>query len=265
MKRILVIENTTGSVEHYYHFFFAALVPLLDQARVGQLDGLSYIRACGPMDAHLQALQSAGLAELQLVERRAFKALCQRVPDGLQIPLHSEECYDREGVRDDGYRPAVLRRVAEFGIARFAPDAPESDVLLVERGAPDPFYLSRQSAIPGSASTRRSIPNMDAVSDALENAGRTVRRVQLEHTTLAEQIGWFSRAQTVVAQHGAALANVMWVREGSRVVEIIPQEQGRREHFSRLADVVGATYEAVSQPEAHAPVVPEQIVRAVQA
>ncbi len=55
----------------------------------------------------------------------------------------------------------------------------------------------------------------------------------------------------------------MWMRRGSRVVEIIPEEQGRREHFSRLADVVGASYQAVSQAEAHAPVTPAEIVNAL--
>ena len=265
MDRILVIENTTGSVEHYYHFFFAALVPLLDQARQGRLTGTSCIRACGPMDTHLQALETAGLANFHTVDRRAIKLLCQQVAVSKQVHLHSEECYDRAGVRADGYRPDVLQGVAEFGISTFAPQSNEIDVLVIDRGDPDPFYLSSKSAIPGSANTRRSIPNLPEVVEALTTSGRDVQRVQLEQATLAQQIALFASANTIVAQHGAALSNVMWMKAGSKVVEIIPASQGRRAHFSLLADVVGAEYAALDQADVHSPVDPDQILRAINA
>jgi capsular polysaccharide biosynthesis protein len=87
--------------------------------------------------------------------------------------------------------------------------------------------------------------------------------VQLERVDLPEQIALFSRATTVIAQHGAGLANVLWMPPGSQVIEIIPDDQDRREHFSRLAEVVGARYSAVSQVGPHAAVEPESIVAAV--
>ena len=138
-------------------------------------------------------------------------------------------------------------------------------MLVIDRGDPDPFYLSSKSAIPGSANTRRSIPNLPEVVEALTTSGRDVQRVQLEQASLAQQIALFASANTVVAQHGAALSNVMWMKAGSKVVEIIPESQGRREHFSRLADVVGAEYAALDQADVHSPVATEQVLRAINA
>lgn len=265
MNRILVVTNTTGSVEHYYHFFFAALVPLLDRARAGNLAGTSWIRDCGPMNSHLESIERAGLARFQIVDWRQLQVFCTRAAKAQIIQLHSEECYTVTGLRDDGYQPQILKRVAHFGISHFAPEPPNIDVLLIERGSPNPFYLSHKSAITGSANTRRSIPNLDAVQSALETSGRAVTRVHLEQASLPEQIRLFAGAKTVIAQHGAALANIIWMKPTSNIIEIIPLTQNRREHFFRLARIMGIKYQPIAQTDNHAPVQVERVVQAANA
>jgi len=215
------------------------------------------------MDPHLRLLQEHGLAEFQLLQKELISTLLTRIPYNLVETLHSEECYDEWGVRADGYRPEVLHPVRAFCIDCFTSDAPVLDVLLVERGEPDPFYLSPRSEIRGGARLRRSVPNADELAEALIRSGRQVTRMRPETLDLRDQIRAFSRAKVVVAQHGAALSNVLWMASGSRVVEIIPRKKDPRDHFSRIAEIVGATYVFVHQDGNHAPVKPQTLLEAV--
>jgi hypothetical protein len=263
MRRVLVVQNTAGSVEHYYHFFFAVLLPLLERIVDGTIDGRSLLRSCGPMDRHLQLLQDRGLAQLELLEKDRVTAVASRVPRHPVQTLRSFECYDARGLREDGYQPDVFRRVRAFVLATVARDAPPVDVLLVERGDPEPFYLSPRAEIRGGAGLRRSLPNADELAHTLARSGREVTRLRLERLNLVQQVEAFSRAKVVVAQHGAGLANVLWMAEGSRLVEIIPRRQGLRECFCRIADVVGASYTYLDQDDDHAPIATAGVVHAI--
>lgn len=73
------------------------------------------------------------------------------------------------------------------------------------------LYLSRAKA------GRRRVVNEEALWARLEPRGFT--RVWLEDLAWAEQINAFRHARVIVAPHGAGLANLVFCREGTRVVE----------------------------------------------
>jgi capsular polysaccharide biosynthesis protein len=76
------------------------------------------------------------------------------------------------------------------------------------------IYISRADA------TARRVLNEDAVMERIAPLG--FRKVTLSGMSVAEQCELFSCADVVVAPHGAGLTNLLFCREGTRIVEIFP-------------------------------------------
>jgi len=76
------------------------------------------------------------------------------------------------------------------------------------------IYLSRKDAV------RRRMVNEGELTARLENIGFEIR--QLEGMTVAAQQELFASASVVVAEHGAALTNILWCAKNATVVEIHP-------------------------------------------
>lgn len=94
------------------------------------------------------------------------------------------------------------------------------------------LYITRRQA------QSRRIVNEDDLVAALGRCG--FRAVLPEEMTLAEQISLFAQARVVVAPHGAALANLAYMPEGGRVLEILPANQRDRQWiFGRVAAAFG--------------------------
>ncbi len=70
------------------------------------------------------------------------------------------------------------------------------------------------------AGVRRRILNGQAVAEALRTRGFTP--VRMETLTMREQATLFAHAECIVAEHGAALANLVFAQPGTRVIELMP-------------------------------------------
>lgn len=66
----------------------------------------------------------------------------------------------------------------------------------------------------------RGVLNMHILKDALEKRGWIA--MDLETVPFAVQIALFANADCIVAEHGAALTNLVWCRPGSKVLELCP-------------------------------------------
>lgn len=64
----------------------------------------------------------------------------------------------------------------------------------------------------------REIINLPDVIDLFRRLEWAV--IDLETLSFMEQIAWFSQAEFVVAEHGAALTNLLWCRSSCRVLEL---------------------------------------------
>lgn len=95
------------------------------------------------------------------------------------------------------------------------------------------IYLSRQKA------QRRRIVNEQEVVAFLTEKGFSV--VYAEDYTLDEQICIFSRAEFVVAPHGAGLTNILHCKPGTKILEIFDSTIIRRCYWS-LANALDLSY-----------------------
>ncbi len=95
------------------------------------------------------------------------------------------------------------------------------------------LYLSRE------ATRRRRITNESALWAELESRGFV--KLRLEEMPWREQINAFRQAKVIVAPHGAGLANLVFCRAGTRVVELFNREYVNA-CFWRLAAVNDLDY-----------------------
>ena len=98
------------------------------------------------------------------------------------------------------------------------------------------FHLSRQNFL----SARRRIANFDAVGPIFERHG--IDLFVADGLSLAEQVRTFANASTIVAVHGAGLANIIFTPPGAAVVILDYKrhiEAGHTRMFVVLAEMMG--------------------------
>jgi len=109
---------------------------------------------------------------------------------------------------------------------------------------------------------RRSIPNFCALEKHLSSICPNFDSLILEETSLAHQIERFQSADVIIAQHGAALANLIFAKPGAKVIEILPRDFPLN-FFSELAKCLELDYCCHRQNDAHADVNPHDIAALV--
>ncbi len=115
------------------------------------------------------------------------------------------------------------------------------------RGDPESGNLPRRIYIDRRAADRRPgahrcLRNEDAVVAALAQFGFVA--IRLEGMPLAAQIALFAGAEAIVAPHGAGLANLVFARPGTVVVEL-HMDSWVNWCFRHLAAVLALRYDAV--------------------
>jgi capsular polysaccharide biosynthesis protein len=98
------------------------------------------------------------------------------------------------------------------------------------------LYLSRARA------AVRRIANENEISEVLRH--RNFEIVEAENLSWREQANLFAGASVIVAPHGAALANIVFCKPGTRVVEISTRA-GYGDWYWQLAAVAGLSYEVL--------------------
>jgi hypothetical protein len=274
----LTIRNHGGSVEHFHHFLLGFLVPLVCHARASWQNPryrAILIRSCGPMDAIVRQLKSS---RLQLLDKNAHREMGEgrsrlaSIFRGAAFGSGERRYMDLRGydyplvynARVFAAAQRALNQILGTEIAaarttldqRFPKGAPR--ILAVDRGAADPFYLSASAEAKQAGSGRRSIPNYHEMVEAVSRELGFVLSLKLEGMQLAEQIALFSSVDMVIAQHGAALSNLIWARPGTAVVEVMPRSMPREIQdvgfFSNLAKCKQLHHRFVWQDGDHAPV-----------
>jgi len=245
--RILLVPNQwNGSVEHYYHFLLGYLMPAWLEIQRKNLNFVT-VRDCGPMNRWFEPLATRVDLEIMNVGHvlHVFAGKLQR---SVVLPASDDPSrFDPHEIRGFalGYLDAAEIAAAEL---------PVSGVTIVDRCSSDPFYNSSQSEALESGAERRSVPNLAELPALLGSVGHCeildAAEVQVE-----SQLKSFTRTSTIVGQHGAGLANMIWMPRGGRVIEILPPTPSHAvEIFRNLARACGHEYVVINQESAHAEV-----------
>lgn len=278
-----------GSVTHYYHFFFGALVPLIEYHLANPLKVLRILTDVGPFKLILCELPLT-ISELRgpnLALQGHFhddKSLNQTKQLG-EVSLKGYDCFNNDFFAIPHFpKPPkdTIQAIIQFfneSVPFYIRELPTYDVLLIER-AQDVYYqrggcADRDLIYQTSGSERRSITNHEDLAAAISteccHSGQTFRNISLERTSIYYQYHMFSKAKVVIAQHGAALSNIFFMASPANkekqsaqesltptqlaaVIEISPPWSRQFEHFKNLATYCEVNYRSVTQERDHSEV-----------
>jgi len=111
-------------------------------------------------------------------------------------------------------------------------------VLLGNQAAPlkhKKLYLNR------GAKAGRGILNEESLIRLLEKQGFEI--IEPDELTIAQQITLTRQAEIVVGAHGAALSNILFAQEGTRVIEFFPPDYFRTDCYFTLARLLKLDYQ----------------------
>jgi len=292
----LTIQNRGGSIEHYYHFLLGFLIPLVHWYvnHKGDHYHTVLIRSCAVLDPLIQELN---LPNVRILPKQMHKSLdLESEWEGYRLKHVYLEGYDAEAYYDGTvFKEAVAeikKRLHIVESSSIPPVGTETNfaILVIDRKPPDHYYLSKEAEVGGAGKSRRDVPNIDRIAASLERFGK-VEKTSLEGMSLKDQILKFKQAHLIVAQHGAALASLIFSPKGTIVVEILPDYLHKqtlveriykavRERifsqsgppdiyryntlFSGLSAVLGLYYTKVSQKGTHQSVPVNKVVEAVE-
>jgi hypothetical protein len=278
-----------GQLSHYYHFFFACLLPLID-FRCSHLPlppslltptapPPCHLSPTAPPHCHLSPNLYTALGPFRTTLTRELNLCSPFPPITSSTPLHqvllpSYDIYDNLFYSNTSV-PRMDPKVTRAHMRLYFNEILSSSagtkgevgvksakiiILLIERSVEPYHNTSRRtggSIVNGmkytSGSARRKIRNHQELVQALrEKYGNDDKYIilneSLEGKDIRAQYALFTSARLVVAQHGAALSNMVFMDESdSHVVEISPPFSRRAMYFKNLAHHLGLTYSSVLQ------------------
>jgi hypothetical protein len=253
----VLANNWDGSVQQFYHFLLGYYMPLclwLDKTGATKIA----VRDCGPMNPWFEMLKDRVNIEI--------------MPPGSALHVVIGDLMRHvvlEGMDDPRkFTPTTIQVGANSILQRIKiPPAPKSQseqILIVDRATSEHFYHEHGSETHMSGKERRHVPNLTDLQVAL-SASHEVETVDLARVSPKDQIHLVQRATTLVGQHGAGLAHMLWMPANSHVVEISPPLPTQVENiFKDLAATLGHTYQRVDQESVHAAVRISELVSAIQ-
>lgn len=241
---LLVPRGGIGSIEHFYHFIFDLLLPLYRLKRNAPDNVEFLIEEFGVLTPLLE----------------------QALPPNTKIVTHCEASKLANKATLFGMNPQGTY-VSKREIGRFRktilktlninPSPPRhKGVLLVERMPSDRYFFDTAEH-KGSGAERRSIPNHKELHEHLRKSlddSFELLNIQPERLDLKDQIRHFATAQTVIAQHGAALAHAIWMKPGSSIIELNFSDD--LDYFKIISQIAGHRYRMFKTDHEHARVDP---------
>ncbi len=267
-NRILKIQNHWGSVEHFYHFIFGFLIPLekyIFENLQGDLNCI--VRSCGPvMDSILIDIIGN---KTTILEQREHAELLESVTSEHVVQLSGfdhPKLYSEKIVTEFSSR--VIENIGDNSSSNKLNDVSnnkqEPRIIIIDRGAPHEFYLSEKSEKPDASKMRRSIPNMQEIFQAVKTKFPNAHYAQMEHSPIKEQISLFESADVIIAQHGAALSNLIWCQPECLVIEILPLSKYLSPPFFKsIATIKNLPHKTIIQLMNHSKIKPSRILSAL--
>lgn len=193
--------------------------------RLEELDGMTMSVCSGPSNYAHSLLQSVprlgllrrafGLEADQFLLRAAAPRPTIEALAILEIPadrVHVMPSRDAPAYRCEMLRAATSPFLNEFGVSWAAS-------FLSELFLPDPPQPNSRRIYVRRGVQRRAVLNEDDVLALLETAG--FEAVTMDGRSIGEQAAMFASAEVIVAAHGAALANLVFSRPGTVVIELM--------------------------------------------
>jgi hypothetical protein len=244
----VVPGNRWGSVTHYYHFLLGFFLPFVCEEMNQSVNCEFLFPHSNSMNRHLLFLNEIGFS-VEIHEEGSHQSeLQQRTYIG----------WDHESL----YEYAQIEKVVDFlrsklKLSKFE-EKTNRKIVIVDRSLTN----REEGDIDTYGIDRRATPNLFKLGERLgDNWEKSY--VHLEEASLIDQIKLFGSADIIVAQHGAALANLVWCQPKTRVFEISDSEV-RSPAFEKLSKRMKLIYTKVQQSTSHAEIDIEHLAKLIE-
>ncbi len=251
---LLVPDQWSGSVQEYYHFILGYLAPIA--LWIHRHPGKPVaVRDCGPMNPWLELLPAGTdftiMSPGDMLHMYAGRHHRSAVLTGNDDPQKFNSGH------------LALFRALMFDWNKILPvDTPEL-MTVIDRRTSGEFNSTAAAEVPASGAAVRSTPNMSKILQPDAFAIET-RVIDAAHVPPGEQLEIFANTRVLVGQHGAGLANMVWMPPGGHVIEILPPVPDYvAPIFGNLAKACGHTHRMVRQDSDHAPISAPDLLDAV--
>lgn len=257
-----VPANWQGTPDHFYHFFLGYFMPLvLWQEKTGVAEVA--VRDCGPMNAWFDLLRPGTDVDYMPSGVMLERVLSHRQERVILHDWDNPTRFHRRALRQ--FTQAVLPRAVEGSSPVLPAHHGGCRITLLERRPNPEYYHSDHAETPGGGSQWRSVPNVADIADALAPLG-IVDIVDTATLSPRDQIRTLRDTDLLVAQHGAGLANMVWLPGRAGVVELLPPRPPTIDAiFSNLAAACELAYVVVPQEDEHSAVDPQAVASAATA
>ena len=226
-----------GHIEHYYHFIFDLLLPLSILIKKTPSDVIFSLKEIGILTPFL----------LKLFDNRVrIQSNFDVLPEEKKVNLIG---MNPKTINIHYFQLQNLKELICANLNIVSTDKPNK-ILLIERLPPNPYYLNSAN-IKGAGSSRRAIKNHKELEKSIKSKvspNYEFHNLKLEHMSLEDQIKYFDSAVAVIAQHGAGLANILWMPKNSIVIEF---GYNSRAHFKKISASMQHDYFSFENNESH--------------
>lgn len=250
-------RNIHGSIQHYYHFLLGYLLPLVHwlfvEKNISNYENI-YIDDPKIMKKHLGVI----FPEKVKFYRDDF---CSEVKIAKTLyGFDQKDHYPINSIKESTKELKKLLSSAQTFDKENNDNVKKGKILVIDRCKPDEFYKSDECQRKGSGSDRRSTPNLINIKNLIKKYD--YKFINLEDESLKNQIELFGGHEFIVAQHGAALSNIIFCNLNSIIIEIRPRrdesdsflsvsQYEQQNHFENLSKSLGLEYFEVFQEHNH--------------
>lgn len=259
-----------GKPDHYNHYFGSVVLPILHyEYKYGFSKDAIYITVGnGPFDDEtFDIFQKIGLKVIIFDMHKILNRI-DNFDERFHIVLDGCDTYWRydSNIHVAGLFNEIKSSLSSFFSLKFNGtvepkkthltksyvnnSTPENNIRItfIDRKE-NPYYALRGDT---SGSSRRSIPNLDEII-SLTSSKYLVNKIYLEDLKLEEKARIFNQSDIVVCQHGAALFNTVFMREGSFIIEILPDtfKAPVRNAGKVMASLNNLNYYSIAQNSPH--------------
>jgi hypothetical protein len=278
------IISRHGTITHYYHFFFAVLIPIIlvyiEYIKIYNKVTIIINNDMGPMlrillelpiDIKLKLFiknndyKKLNIKEIFLKPLDIHPILFKTIKDYNKVlnnKLLDELYTNPEIVKIKNSKPSIIKTIdylkkgwAEFFdyekyklINNFFKDKiekydlivnpfPKYDIVLIERKTDVKYSslshpanyadITLNQLIKIAGSDRRSIVNHKELFASLKKyfKNNSIINISTEYLPIFDQYTLFNNSKIVIAQHGAVLSNIIFMKSKSLIIEIIPKSK----------------------------------------
>lgn len=217
-----------GSVTHYYHFLIGFLIPFLLDIKNYDYTKTTFIvdNVFGPMIRVLIQLPfDIKIAPVSINDYKEVKL----VPLDADLIKRESKKFKLFTYNDYKYINGLMNSL--FTNFDLISKMDKYDVIVIQRKLNTSYKTTEYKktdkyydAFITSGSQRRSIENFDKFYKFIKTYYKklSILQISLEYLPFFEQYYLFNNAKIIIAQHGAALSNVVFMKPKTTIIEIIP-------------------------------------------